>query len=223
MKTVDLLNKSISYINPKEPGSERVAHVVDTIPAELEYQGLIPYKEFVDTHPILSKLSTRNSRESYLVSTDKPVVYINFIPNKTFVTDSNINYVVDTAFNYFVPPNPAANLPAPFTLVDGTIFRVAGDGVKDLEEYTYMMISDGIVTAVPNFKTVQVLLAERGKLVEDIRVVEPAQYTELLRESLKNQLIKQGVSVEQAETQAGLAQLGIDSSINTPGPVVLNK
>jgi hypothetical protein len=116
-------------------------------------------------------LSKRNGAGTYIVPTDKPKVYLNFIPKKTYVPDERLRKYVDTEFGYFkeaitVPPDN-------FTLPEGQIFRCVSETSvpTNKENYQYYTVVNGKKKVIPNYKTVEVMLAERNQTLLSVRVV----------------------------------------------------
>lgn len=117
-------------------------------------------------------ISTRNSANAYIVPTDQEYVYLNFIPRKVFVDDQSIRNTIDYQFSYFVDePLPA---PEPFVLVDGQIFRCVDidDVPRSKEDYTYYIMVNGVGKRIPDYKTLEVMLAERNQTLLSVRVLE---------------------------------------------------
>lgn len=116
-------------------------------------------------------LSDRNSTGAYNLPVNKQKVYLNFIPQKTVVYDSNIKDYIDTSFNYFLAP--VIIPPDPFALPDGQIFRcVSADSLPlPKESYVYYIIEQGKKKIIPNYQTLEVMLANRGQTLLSVRVV----------------------------------------------------
>lgn len=125
-------------------------------------------------------VSQRNSSGAYLIPTEKQKLYLNFIPIKTLVSDPNIKDYIETEFTFFVPAEIIP--PDPFTLPDGTIFRCVSDqslpGTK--ESYVYWIIDEGIKRLIPNYKTLEVMMAERNLNLLSVRIVQENQCSEIL-------------------------------------------
>lgn len=124
-------------------------------------------------------LSSRNPSGAYVLPTDKDKVYINFIPQKVFVTDSELRENVDVIFSYFV--QPVIIPPDPFTLPDGQIFRcVAPDSIPVSKEgYTYYIVEQGQKKKIPNYKTLEVMLAERNQTLLSVRVIPESECNQI--------------------------------------------
>lgn len=120
-------------------------------------------------------LSSRNGSGAYNVPIELPKVYLNFIPSKILITDAAYAKYSDPSFQYFV--DEPAVLPDPFTLVEGQIFRCVSDDSKPMakEAYTYYIIKDGKKKKIPNYKTLEVMLAERNETLIAVRVVQEQQ------------------------------------------------
>jgi hypothetical protein len=120
-------------------------------------------------------LSKRNGAGAYELPTDKDKVYLNYIPKKVFVSDANLKDYTDTSFSYFVPP--AVIEPDKFTLIEGQIFRCFDKNSLPLpkEDYTYWIIEDGKKRKIPNYKTLEVMMAQRGITLLSVRVIPESQ------------------------------------------------
>lgn len=116
-------------------------------------------------------LSKRNGAGTYIVPTDKPKVYLNFIPKKTYVPDERLRKYVDTEFGYF--KEAIAVQPDNFTLPEGQIFRCVSETSvpTNKENYQYYTVVNGKKKVIPNYKTVEVMLAERNQTLLSVRVV----------------------------------------------------
>ena len=118
------------------------------------------------------RLSTRNAANAYIIPTNEDLVYLNFIPQKVFIEDSQIQTILAPEFTYFVQePLP---VPEPFRLLDGQIFRcVDGNSVPlNKENYVYYIMIDGVGKRIPDYKTLEVMLAERNQTLLSVRVLE---------------------------------------------------
>ena len=116
-------------------------------------------------------LSTRNGANVYMVPTDKDNIFINYIPKKLSVSDNDIQTYKDSNFSYFVKPEIIP--PDLFTLLDGTIFRCVSENSvpKPKEDYTYYMMVGDIAKEIPNYKTLEVMLEERGQTLLAVRIL----------------------------------------------------
>ncbi len=218
MIKINLLEGQLAFSDPTEIDSEKFKFILHSLYDDTNSKFTNSNKDYEDViknHPIASKLSVRNSKGVYTVPVEKDMVYINFLPKKTIVFGDSFDYKFNTSFEYFTPIDLALDLDETIVLEDGIVFRVTGEGVKDLQDYKYYTIEDGEVKDIPNFKTAVVLLAEKGKLIDDIRVVEPSQFKSLLRESDKNALIKQGFTRDDAQRVANEIALNLPTSMPT--------
>jgi len=120
-------------------------------------------------------LSKRNGAGAYELPTNKDKVYLNYIPKKVFVTDQNLKDYTDTTFSYFIPPQVIE--PDKFTLIEGSIFRCFDkDSLpQPKENYQYWIIEDGKKKKIPNYKTLEVMLAQRGITLLSVRVIPESQ------------------------------------------------
>lgn len=127
-------------------------------------------------------LSIRNSAGAYLLPVDRAEVFLNFIPMKRMVFDAEFRTQLDIDFTYFTPPvTPPPEL---YTLPDGFFFRCAGEGPKPKEQYTYYIMRDGVAEQIPNYKTLEVMLAERGQTLLSVRVIEENQCNEIPKQGI---------------------------------------
>lgn len=131
-------------------------------------------------------LSSRNGAGSYLIPTEKSKLYLNFIPQKVYVSDSNLKKYIDTEFSYFIPAEIIP--PDKFTLVEGQIFRcVKPDSLPGPKEsYTYYIIEQGKKKLIPNYKTLEVMLAERNLTLLSVKIVaeNECQQIDLLQDQI---------------------------------------
>lgn len=141
-------------------------------------QTLIPKEgqtpEFISQDGIDAKnytLSNRNGAGAYEIYVDKSKIYLNYIPKKVFVSDSNLKDYIDTEFSYFTAPVIVE--PDKFTLIEGQIFRCFDkDSLpQPKENYQYWIIEDGKKKKIPNYKTLEVMMAQRGITLLSVRVI----------------------------------------------------
>lgn len=202
MKQITFLNTTLTYDDPYGLDSGLLKTVEETLPTPLETYMPKTTEQLKSEHPYLSKTSTRNDKNVYIIEVEKDQTLLNIIPQKRFIDDSNIKYIFNNTFEFFEEVTRANELPDPFVLADGSIFRVTGEGVLDREQYTYYTIKGGKVEQIPNYKTVEVLLAERGKIVDEIRVIELGEFEDLMRVTYENIYIEQGMTPEDAALKA---------------------
>lgn len=124
-------------------------------------------------------LSRRNSAGLYLLPTEKEKLWLNFVPQKIVVKDSNLNQFSETNFTFFV--EEIEPTPERITLPEGQIFRCVSDSdiPQTPEGYTYYIIKNGVPKQIPNYKTVEVMLAARGQSGLSIRVVPSTECSQL--------------------------------------------
>lgn len=125
------------------------------------------------------ELSTRNGAGSYLIPTEKDIVYLNFIPQKTLVFDSSIQEQLNPQFTYFldeVIPEPDL-----YTLPTGQIFRCSSlhASPQSKENYTYYIMENGKKKRIPNYKTLEVMLAERNQSLLSVRVIAESECSQI--------------------------------------------
>jgi chemotaxis protein histidine kinase CheA len=120
-----------------------------------------------------SVLSERNSTGTNIIPTDAEKVFINFIPQKTVVSDDILTTMLQPEFEFFkdeiIIPDEK------FTLADGEFYRCASDTPQPKENYTYYVMQGGKATVIPNYKTLEVMLAERNLTLLSVRVLEKNQ------------------------------------------------
>jgi len=144
--------------------------VVNSIPNETEILQSYTQTEInSQTYP----LSTRNVSGVYIVPVTKDIVWLNYLAQKTVIKDSELFNVIDNQFKYFIKA-PVIEV-TKFTLNDGTFFRCASDTLKSVENYTYYLMKDGKASIIPNFKTLEVMLVERGQSMLSVKVLEQNQ------------------------------------------------
>jgi len=120
-------------------------------------------------------LSERNGANSYIVSVAAEEVFLNFIPRKINVADQDIHEFIQPQFEFFVEEIEDAI--TSFTLADGIIYRCVSPSDVPLpkESYTYYIIINGMSKLIPNYKTLEVMLAERNQTLVSVRVLEFSQ------------------------------------------------
>lgn len=153
---------NIAYVDKKDSISTLVRVPQEGQTPLAEPQELIDARQY--------ELSTRNAANAYIIPTNKPQVYLNFIAQKTVVDDSVIENVLDPEFTYFIEePLP---VPEPFVLADGQFFRCASGVTMAKENYTYYIMMNGMAKQIPDYKTLEVMLAERNQTLLSVRVLE---------------------------------------------------
>lgn len=181
---------------------EHLQPIQNTLPKQSELRVYKSEDQIKSENIYVNKLSSRNAMGNYIIPIENESVLINLIPSKRIVRDSAIAYFLDNSFQYFTPTSFSDIIPEPTTFANGTIFRVLGEGALPKEEYTYFIIDDGIVKQIPNYKSVEVLLFERGRSLDDIQIIETSVFEELLFTSLVNRFVEQGYNLEQATEEA---------------------
>lgn len=151
-------------------------------------------------------LSSRNGSGTYNIPTEKDKVFLNYVPKKVFVSDASIKDYLETEFTYFIPEEIIA--PDKFTLGEGQIFRcVASDSLPlPKEGYTYYIIEGGKKKVIPNYKTLEVMLAERNQTLLSVRVISELEcdQIELLDEPIPD---KSGLWKEDYADQTNFEKL----------------
>lgn len=176
----NLLNGAVHYIaqGSEEAASIKFAQQKSPVPGEV--QSTMTAEEIQQTIPYTSDLSSRNYKNTYIIPTENPRVLLNLIPQKTIITDTDIGNFVDVNFNFFVDDIAEYADPAPFSMIDGMLFRYADGHPKPINEYQYYIMQDGIVKEIPNFKTLEVMLFERNENYNSVRIIERSQFNELV-------------------------------------------
>lgn len=144
--------------------------------------------EFISQNGINSQnysLSNRNGAGTYIIPTEKEHLYLNFIPQKVFVSDADLANYTDTEFSYFIPLQ--VPLPDKFTLPEGQIFRcVSENGTpKAKEEYDYYTMVNGKKKKIPNYKTLEVMLAERNQTLLSVRIIPESECSQIEQDSVQ--------------------------------------
>jgi hypothetical protein len=154
----------INYLKRSESNSSLIVKQVEGQTPLPESQASIDARSY--------ELSERNGANAYIIPTEKDKVYLNFIAQKTYVTDQALHAIARQEFEYFIEdiiPEPDA-----FTLADGIIFRCVDESStpSTKESYTYYIQTDGMAKRIPNYKTLEVMLAERNQNLLSVRVLE---------------------------------------------------
>lgn len=128
-------------------------------------------------------LSQRNGAGTYIIPTEKPNVYLNFVPTKVHVVDSDLSSYTNTEFSYFTLLIVA--LPDAFTLPENQIFRCVSENSlpTNKENYAYYVMVNGKKKRIPNYKTVEVMLAERNQTLLSVRVIAESECGQIPEDS----------------------------------------
>lgn len=126
-------------------------------------------------------LSTRNGANAYIIPTDAEKVYLNFIAQKTYISTKIYQKVIQPDFEYFL--DEVEPTPDPFVLADGVFFRLASDVPMQKEAYAYYIIDGGVGKKIPDYKTLEVMLADRNQNLLSVRVLEKGQFNDIPKES----------------------------------------
>lgn len=175
---METIINGIKYVDPFKSTAKLI---YSTIPVEGQ---TIEYLSQDTLNSRYYTLSTRNPAGTYVVPIEKPNVYINFIPKKTFVTDSSIRDYIGNDFDYFVPDQPI--VPELFTLPDGQIFRcTTGTSLpQDPQNYMYYIMVGEKAEEIPNYKTLEVLLAEKNQTLLSVRVLTQKQCQDITKQGV---------------------------------------
>jgi hypothetical protein len=155
------------------------ARLIDTIKPIVGQTVLPETQEQLDSRSY--PLSNRNGANAYIIQTEKERVYLNFIAQKTYIPEDTFISVMQPEFEYFLDtPEPE---PEPYLLADGMFYRCASDTIKAKEAYTYYIIQNGKAKQIPNYKTLEVMLAERNQTLLSVRVLEKSQCETIPKDS----------------------------------------
>lgn len=170
------MNVIISDIQYKDLASSNATLIKYTIPKEGQTYLYIP-QAGIDA--MSYDLSDRNGSNAYNLPTNKEKVYLNFVPKKVVVGDQNIRDYLNTEFTYFIPFEVIE--PDLFALPEGQIFRCFSSESVPMakESYTYWIIEDNKKKIIPNYKTLEVMLAERNATLLSVRIVPENQCEEI--------------------------------------------
>lgn len=126
------------------------------------------------------QLSVRNGSGAYLVKTEQPKTYLNFIPKKVHISDSTIKDYLSTEWTYFVPA--VIIPPDPFSLPEGQLFRCVSPDSTPMskEDYSYFIIEDGVKRLIPNYLTLEVILFERNASLLSVRVIQEGECSDII-------------------------------------------
>lgn len=182
-KTINLINGSVSYISLLSEEGMSIKFAQQEIPSQNETMDLKTDAEIKASIPLTAELSTRNYKNTYIIPIENKRVLLNLIPQKLFVTDSDIVNFIDNDFVYFVEDYSDGVGPEPFDMIDGIIFRYVGDGPLPIDQYTYYIMEDGETKQIPNFKTLEVMLFQRGENYNSVRIIEKSQINDILNNS----------------------------------------
>lgn len=165
----------ISYTNTNSSNARLITKLVEGQTALPESQELLDQRSY--------NLSERNGANAYIIPTDQEKVYLNFIAQKVSVWDQDLNELIQPRFEYFTEEIiPGVD---PFVLADGIIYRCVDENSlpKNKEDYTYYIMMNGVARTIPNYKSLEVMLAERGQNLLSVRVIEKAQCQEIPKDS----------------------------------------
>ena len=154
-------------------------YIIDVIPKESET--LTSYTQDELNSQSYNKLSERNPANLYIIPSIETTVWLNFLAKKTYVADTKISTFLDRSFSFFVEDKPIEI--EKFKLLDGEIFRCAFGDLKPLDQYVYYIVKNSKSIQIPNFKTLEVMLAERNLTINSIRVLEENKCNEIEKDS----------------------------------------
>lgn len=165
------------------------------------------------------QLSTRNGAGSYLVKTEQPKTYLNFIPKKVHISDSTINDYLSTEWSYFVPAIIIP--PDKFSLPEGQLFRcVSSDSSpQPKDQYSYFIIEDGMKRLIPNYLTLEVILFERNASLLSVRIIQENQCSDIIEGNPFPD--KSGSWTDDMEDQTNFEALkGLEASVKSGAALV---
>jgi len=195
---MNFIHENIIYENLNDIDLSLLKTIDQTLPDASEFQVRKTNEQIKSENIYANKITTRNSAGVYIVPIENESVLINFIPTKRIMYDYSLEFLNSTNFEYFVETPFSDSIPEPVSFEEGTIFRVVGEGFLDKKDYTYYVIDMGMVKKIPNYKTVEVMLFERNKSLEDIRIIELTEFDDLLHNSMINKLVQDGFTLEAA-------------------------
>lgn len=214
MTDLNLLNINISYFNINEPNSPKTELILNSIPKENETFTNNTTEQLIKNNPITKNISKRNFKNVNIIPIEQDVVYINYIPEKILINDSEIKSIKNLKFEYFVEENYYNSLPNYNIIPNGSIFRIANEGIKSIELYTYYFLLDGSITKIPNFKTVQVLLDERQQQYSNIIIIEVSDFNKLSIQLQREKYIKDLINSGETEEDAQIKSLSKDFEVD---------
>ena len=177
---VNLINGSVHYISMFSNEGMGAKLAQQEIPKVNETFDNKTEEEIQASIPLTADLSVRNYKNTYIIPVEKQRVLVNFIPQKMFVVDTDINSFINTEFNYFIDDYSEGAPPEPFDLIDGIIFRYVENGPKAIDQYTYYIMEGGEVKQIPNFKTLEVMLFQRNENYNSVRILEKSQLEDII-------------------------------------------
>jgi hypothetical protein len=195
---MNFVHENIMYENLKDIDISLLKTIDQTLLSPSEYQVYKTEEQIKSENVYANKLSTRNSAGAYIIPIENESVLINFIPTKRTMFDYSLEFLNSVNFEFFTEAPFSDEIPEPTSFEEGTIFRVVGEGFLNKEDYTYYVIDMGMVKKIPNYKTVEVMLFERNKSLEDIRIIELTEFDDLLHNSMINKLVQDGFTLEAA-------------------------
>ncbi len=195
---MNFIHENIIYENLRNIDLDSLMTINQTLPDSSQTEVYKTNAQIKSENVYARNISSRNASGVYIIPIENESVLINFVPTKRIMSDTSFNLLNNTEFNFFVETPFADDVAEPISFEEGTIFRVVGEGFLRKEEYTYYAIDNGIVKKIPNYKTVEVMLYERNKTIDDVRIIELSQFDDLLHNSMINKLVQDGFTLEAA-------------------------
>lgn len=206
------MNIKLSNITYSDLLSSNARLIETAIPTEGQTYDFISQDNIDKQNYTLSK---RNGAGTYIIPTEKDKLYLNFVPRKVHVNDSDLINFTDTTFSYFTLPIVA--LPDKFTLPEGQIFRCVSETSvpTNKENYTYYLMQSGKKKKIPNYKTVEVLLAERNQTLLSVRVIAQSECSQI-EEDVNQIPDKEGSWSEEFKDQTNFEALkALDANVKS--------
>lgn len=161
-------------------------------------------KMFVDKNNLGTNVINLNYKKLQDNSLELIPNFYRILPEKRIILDDELCSNIDCDFSYFVDTdfgNPEVVFPI------GTFFRVA-NGVSvssPCDQQIYFVSKGNCICPIPNKQTLQVMLIERGKVIQNVFVIEESEfgYFEILESCLDR-------------TSEWIPRFEIDSGCKTP-------
>jgi len=203
------MNLTISNIKYKDFQSSNATLVA--VPIDAQFPVYIPQGQL---NAMSYQLSVRNGSGAYLVKTEAPKTYLNFVPRKVHVSDTTIKDYLSTDFEYFV--EAVIIPPDPFSLPEGQLFRCVSEDSTPLpkDQYSYFIIEDGMKRLIPNYLTLEVILFEKNSSLLSVRIIQENECSDIEEGSPFPD--KSGAWTDDMEDQTNFEALkGLEASVKS--------
>jgi hypothetical protein len=133
-------------------------------------------KVFIDKNNLGTNVINLNYKKLQDSSLELIPNFYRILPEKRIILDNELCSNIDCDFSYFVDTdfgNPEIVYPI------GTFFRVA-NGVSvssPCDQQIYFVTNGNCICPIPNKQTLQVMLIERGKVIQSVFVIEQSEFT----------------------------------------------